>query len=164
MEKIQERANYYQEHEADAELDTLANVTIPEQIDKIKAELETINNKIIEAQGKLEDAEIGVDVATFHKNSLDLMVQAQVTNKHVADLRNNVAKLGVTASNLRVQQATLVRLQHGELLHSKEIHLEQARAKLRHVYQICRLHGIDPTTDGIAAADQPRGTRGSSRR
>jgi hypothetical protein len=142
MKDIQVKAESYQRGEDDKGLDDLA-ASIPGRIDTVKAELNTINDKITEAQGKLEDAGIGVEVATFHKNSLDLMIQAQMTNQHVQKLERNVADLKANIADLKAQQATLVRLQHGEMVRAKQIHFETAQAEVRHISEIGTLQGID---------------------
>ena len=153
METIQKEAERLQNREDDAGLERLAN-SVPGRIDEIRAELDKINDKIIEAQGKLEDANIGVDIATLHKNSLNLMVQAKVEEAKIAGLKSQVATLDAKRAEMVVQQAALVRYQHGEMLRSKEVHLEQARANLRHIYQLCRLRGVDPTQRQTAAPAQ----------
>ncbi len=154
-----------QEAKNDGELERIAQQEVPQAVADLRDELKALQGKIIVARDELKDTETGVEIATADKRAADLL-------KEAADLRERKGGLTFEQAVLRERQADLLITQAGLQIQQKQLEAQAAakrstlnQDKLRHIYAICRLCGVDPQVpagdetphDSLALTGDPDG-------
>jgi hypothetical protein len=156
IKDLSDQSKEAQKDKNDKALEELA-ASIPSRIEGLQKELDELTGKIAEAQGKLDDAELGVEIATLHRDSLKFKLTAAGHEERAAALGKEVAQYEEMARALQVEQSELVKLQHGLLVEARRYNLDAAEARLRHIDQLGRLYGYDlPNWRAIEDAEHSR--------